>query len=52
MVYLLASIAVYVHNSADDQMGLANLFHEIAVTSTTDLQPKDFRDVLQQQNIK
>ena len=44
--------STYIHNSADDQMGLAKLFHEIAVTSTADLQPEDFRDVLQQQNIK
>ena len=42
----------YVYNLADDQMGLAKLFREIAVTSTMDLQPEDFRDVLQQQNIK
>ena len=33
-------------------MGLAKLFHEIAVVSTADMQPENFRDVLQQQNIK
>ena len=42
---------MYACNSADNQMGLAKLLHEIAVISTTDLQPEDFRDVLQQ-NIK
>ena len=51
MIYLLVSIA-YIHNSADDQIGLTKLFHETAVTSTTDLQPEDFGEILQQQNIK
>ena len=54
-IYVLSTgfySSMYVCNSAHDQMGLTKLFHEIAVTSTTHLYPKHFRDVLQQQSNK